>query len=141
LLLATSAIGSLIGFYVCFQLVSQSRLLVNPMRSCMQSSMSLALVFAMFVELTTGSKTLAIIVPMLVVCVPIVLMMKPLTMPDLVDSIIANLMSVSMSVMLIGMVSQEVVLVIQSFLIVIELLLLFTHIQEVRSSKRAQITG
>jgi hypothetical protein len=103
--------------------------------------MSLALVFAMFVELTTGSKTLAIIVPMLVVCVPIVLMMKPLTMPDLVDSIIANLMSVSMSVMLIGMVSREVVSVIQSFLVVIELLLLFTHIQEVRSSKRAQITG
>ncbi|QSO48852.1 hypothetical protein [Alicyclobacillus mengziensis] len=131
MLLATSLLGSSIGIYVCFQMVTKRHHLANPMRSCMLNSMSLALIFAMLVELTTGSKSLGIIVPMVLVCVPVVLMMQPFSLLDLVESGIANLMSVSMSVMLIGMVSNQVVWVIQCALVVIELLLLFTLIEEV----------
>lgn len=73
----------------------------------------------------------SLLIPIVLVCLPIVLMMKPFSMLDLVESGIANLMSVSMSVMLIGMVSSQVVWVIQCALVVTELLLLFTLIQEV----------
>lgn len=112
-------------------MVTERHLLSNPMRLCMVNSMSLAFVFAMLVELTTGNKSLGILIPIVLVCLPIVLMMKPFSMLDLVESGIANLMSVSMSVMLIGMVSNHIVWVIQCVLVVTELLLLFTLIQEV----------
>ncbi|QSO48709.1 hypothetical protein [Alicyclobacillus mengziensis] len=131
MLLATSFLGSSIGIYVCFRMVTERHLLSNPMRLCMVNSMSLAFVFAMLVELTTGNKSLGILIPIVLVCLPIVLMMKPFSMLDLVESGIANLMSVSMSVMLIGMVSNHIVWVIQCVLVVTELLLLFTLIQEV----------
>jgi len=88
--------------------------------------MSLAFIFAMLIELTTGSKSLVIIIPVVTVYLPMVLMMKPLSVLDITESCIATLMSVSMSVMLIGMIDSTVVWVIQCVLVLIEVMLYMT---------------
>ncbi|GMA60638.1 hypothetical protein NZD89_13530 [Alicyclobacillus fastidiosus] len=89
----------------------------------MLNSMSLAFVFSMFVELATGSKMIAVILPLLSVCVPLILSMKPLNVLDVIESGIASLMSISMSVMLIGMIENKVIWLIQCLLLAIEFLL------------------
>lgn len=98
----------------------------------MLNSMSLAFIFAMLIELTTGSKSLAIIVPVITVCLPMVLMMKPPSILDITESCIATLMSVSMSVMLIGMIDSAVVWVIQCVLFFIEVMLYLTVVRRIR---------
>ena len=80
----------------------------------------------MLIELTTGSKSLVIIIPVVTVYLPMVLMMKPLSVLDITESCIATLMSVSMSVMLIGMIDSTVVWVIQCVLVLIEVMLYMT---------------
>ena len=134
MLIITSLLGSIIGFYVCFQMLTHAHRFKNPIRICMVNSMSLAFVFSMLVELTTGSKSLGIIVPMIFVCLPVVAMMRPFQVLDFVESAIANLMSVSMSVMLINMVAEQVIWVVQCTLVMIETLLLFALLQEMSRS-------
>jgi hypothetical protein len=133
LLLITSFVGSILGFLVCYQTLVNLHQVSRPirMRVCMLNSMSLAFIFAMFIELPTGSKSLAVIVPVATVCLPIIFMMKPLSVLDIVESGIANLMSVSMSVMLIGMVTPDVIWVIQCILVLTELLLYLAVIRDV----------
>lgn len=100
----------------------------------MINSMALAFIFAMLLELTTASKSLAVIVPVLTVCLPIVFMMKAFDIVDVVESCTATLMSVSMSVMLIGMVDSAVIWVIQSVLVLVELTLYLTVLRRTRLS-------
>jgi hypothetical protein len=133
LLLITSFIGSILGFLVCYQTLVKMHHLSSSirMRVCMLNSMSLAFIFAMFIELTTGSKSLAVIVPVVTVCLPMIFMMKPFSVLDIVESGIANLMSVSMSVMLVGMVTPDVIWVIQCIFVLTELLLYLAVIRDV----------
>jgi len=95
----------------------------------MLNSMSLAFIFAMLIELTTGNKSLAVIIPVVTVCLPMVLMMKAPSMLDITESCIATLMSVSMSVMLIGMIDSTVIWVIQFVLVLIEVMLYLTVVR------------
>lgn len=134
MLLITSFLGSVIGFFVCYQTVAKMQHMNNPirMRVCMLNSMSLAFIFAMLIELTTGSKSLAVIIPVVTVCLPMVLMMKPFNVLDMVESCIANLMSVSMSVMLIGMVDHSVIWVIQCVLVLVEIMLYMVVLRKIR---------
>lgn len=71
---------------------------------------------------------------MIFVCLPVVAMMRPFQVLDFVESAIANLMSVSMSVMLINMVAEQVIWVVQCTLVMIETLLLFALLQEMSRS-------
>jgi len=98
----------------------------------MLNSMSLAFIFAMLIELTTGNKSLAVIIPVVTVCLPMVLMMKPPSILDITESCIATLMSVSMSVMLIGMIDSSVIWVIQFVLVLIEVMLYLTVVRRIR---------
>ena len=126
MLVITSLIGSILGFMVCYRAVATINHgnHVRGMRICMLNSMSLAFVFAMFVELTTGSSTLSIIIALATVCLPVLLMMKTVSALDVVESVISNLMSASMSVMLIGMVNPLVSWIVACILVVIEVMLL-----------------
>jgi hypothetical protein len=134
LLLVTSLIGSLIGFLVCYGTIVQSHHVATSIRTrvCMVNSMALAFIFAMLIELTTGSKSLAIIVPLITVCLPIVLMVKPFSVLDAIESCMATLMSVSMSVMLIDMVNPTVIWLIQCILVLIEALLYLSILRKMR---------
>lgn len=134
LLLITSFVGSIIGFYVCYQTVVKMHYVSNliRMRVCMLNSMSLAFIFAMLIELTTGSKSLAVVIPVVTVCLPIVFMMKPFNVLDMVEACIANLMSVSMSVMLVGMVDHSVIWAIQCILVLIEIMLYLALLRKMR---------
>ncbi|MFB5191165.1 hypothetical protein [Alicyclobacillus fastidiosus] len=125
MLFATSLLGSLLGFIVCYRTIVRLHHVSQSfrMRVCMLNSMSLAFVFSMFVELATGSKVIAVILPLISVCVPLILSMKPLNVLDIIESGIASLMSISMSVMLIGMMDNQVIWVIQCLLLAIEVLL------------------
>lgn len=122
MLLLTSFIGSVIGFLVCYKTIASMSHLKSTvqMRICMINSMSLAFIFAMLIELTTDSKSFAIIVPVVTVCLPMVFMMKTFTVLDVIESCTVTLMSTSMSIMLIGMVDPGVIWVIQVFLVAIE---------------------
>lgn len=71
---------------------------------------------------------------MIFVCLPVVAMMRPFQVLDFVESAIANLMSVSMSVMLINMVAEQVIWVVQCTLVMIETLLLSALLQEMSRS-------
>lgn len=102
------------------------------MRICMLNSMSLAFIFAMLIELATGSKSLAIIIPVATVCLPMVLMMKPCSVLDITESCIATLMSASMSVMLIGMIDATVIWVIQCVLVGIEVMLYLSVVRRLQ---------
>jgi hypothetical protein len=126
MLLVISFIGSVIGFYVCYRTLIKLKNINDEnirMRICMINSMSLAFIFAMLVELATGSKSLAVILPMISVCTPVLWTIRQLNVVDIMEVSIASLMSVSMSVMLIGMIDNQVILVIQSCLLSIEALL------------------
>ncbi|KYP79933.1 hypothetical protein [Ferroacidibacillus organovorans] len=131
MLLVTSFFGSIIGFFACYKIVAKMHHVNKSlqMRICMLNSMSLAFIFAMLIELTTGSKSLAIIIPVATVCLPMVLMMKPFSVLDMTESCIATLMSVSMSVMLIGMIDSTVIWVIQCVLVAIEVMLYLTVVR------------
>jgi hypothetical protein len=133
-LLITSFLGSIIGFLVCYRTIAKLHHVADPirMRVCMLNSMALAFIFAMLIELTTGSKPLAVILPLLTVCIPLLFLMKPLNVLDVVESVIASLMSTSMSVMLIGMVDTPVVWLIQCCLLGIEIVLYVAVIRDVR---------
>lgn len=93
------------------------------MRISMINCMALAFVFAMFVELTTESKDLSVIVTLLGVCTPTIWILRPRTLLDAVEVAIGSLMSVAMSVMLLGMITSSVVWLILCAFIVVELLL------------------
>jgi hypothetical protein len=75
---------------------------------------------------------LAVIVPVATVCLPMIFMMKPFSVLDIVESGIANLMSVSMSVMLVGMVDSDVIWLIQCFLVLTEIVLYLAVVRNVR---------
>jgi hypothetical protein len=124
-LLVTSLIGSLIGFYVCYTtlLPLNSVEKVEDMKICMLNSMTLAFLFAMLVELTTGSKSLAVLIPFASIAGLMASTMRPFSILNLVELGISTLMSVSMSVMLLGMIDNQVVWVIQICLVAMEVLL------------------
>ena len=128
MLLVTSFFGSVIGFYVCYIVVAHAHSFNHAykMRVCMVNSMSLAFIFAMLVELTTGSKSLAVVVPVLTVCIPVVVMMGPPRILDIAEVCIGTLMSVGMSVMLIGMTDTIVIWLMQCILVLIEVMLCLT---------------
>jgi hypothetical protein len=136
MLLLTSFVGSVLGFIVCYRTIISSHHLTDAvrMRICMLNSMSLAFLFAMVVELTTGSKPMALVLPLVTVCVPLVVLMKPLNVLDIVESVIASLMSTSMSVMLIGMVDNQVIWLIQFCLLAVEILLYLSVVRKIRWS-------
>lgn len=140
MLLVTSFVGSILGFLVCHRTIMKMNHSHNAkdMRVCMLNSMSLAFIFAMFIELTTSSKTWAIIIPIATICLPMVIMMKTFTILDLVESGIAMLMSASMSIMLIGMVSPIVIWVIQCILLFIEIMLYSIVVRDIHQSQRDQ---
>ncbi|MFD1674778.1 hypothetical protein [Alicyclobacillus fodiniaquatilis] len=127
LLAITSFIGSLVGFYVCYRtLITLEQVAETArMRICMMNTMALAFIFAMFVELATGSKSLAVLVPFISVCVPMVWGMKEFGILEIGEIGITSLMSISMSVMLLGMVNNRVVWLIQMCLLLVEMLLFF----------------
>lgn len=127
LLLLVSFIGSIIGFFVCYQIFVKLQITKNrlAMRICMINSMSLAFIFAMFIELSTGSKGLSVIIPVVSICLPIFWLTR-FNIIDTIEACTATLMSVSMSAMLIGMADAYVVLTIQSILVSIEVILGFT---------------
>ena len=135
MLLWTSLIGSLIGFVVCYQLFVKFQLVENRfnMRICMMNSMSLAFIFAMLIELTTGSKGLAVIIPIVSICLPILGFTK-FNLVDTVEACIATVMSVSMSIMLIGMTDPIVIFIIQGILVLIEASLSFIVLSRVHAS-------
>lgn len=125
LLIVTSFLGSMIGFIVCFRILSKSQEINNStrMRFCMASSMTLAFIFTMFVELTTGDKLLAIVVPVISVSIPVIITMKSLDLLYIVESCATTIMSVSMSMMLISMAEPAVIAFIQATLVLLEILL------------------
>ncbi len=127
MLLLVSFIGSIIGFFVCYQIFVKLQITKNrlAMRICMINSMSLAFIFAMFIELSTGSKGLSVIIPVVSICLPIFWLTR-FNIIDTIEACTATLMSVSMSAMLIGMADAYVVLTIQSILVSIEVILGFT---------------
>lgn len=135
MLLWTSLVGSLIGFVVCYQLFVKLQLVENRfnMRICMLNSMSLAFIFAMLIELTTGSKGLAVLIPIVSICLPILGFTK-FNLVDTVEASIATLMSVSMSIMLIGMTDPIVILIIQGVLVLVEASLGFIVLSRIHAS-------
>lgn len=130
-MLLTSLIGSLIGFYVCYTtlLPLDSKERVEDMRVCMLNSMTLAFLFALLVELTTGSKSLAVIIPFASIAGLMASTMRPFSILNLVELGMSTLMSVSMGVMLLGMIDNQVVWIIQVCLVAMEVLL-FTSIRK-----------
>lgn len=125
MLLLTSFIGSLVGFYICYQTFIKLKKINETisMRICMINNMSLSFIFAMFIELTTDSKSLAVILPTITSCIPFVWKESSFKVLDIAEIIITSLMSVAMSVMLIGMTDNKVIWLIQLFLLIIEILL------------------
>lgn len=125
MLIATSFIGSLIGFLAYYQMFA--RVAHAPrhitMRASMINCMALAFIFAMLIDLTTGSKLLSVILPIVTICAPAIWMLKLQSLLDVVELLIGSLMSVSMSVMLIGMTDPLVVWLIQLALVLVEALL------------------
>lgn len=125
LLLLVSAVSTGLGFIVCyltFDHLDRTRAALR-MRICMVNGMALAFVFAMFIELTTSSKVLAVLLPIISVCIPVMWAPKFATLVELAELAAASLMSVAMSVMLIGMVQESVIIALQVCLFVIELAL------------------
>lgn len=134
LLLAASALSTVLGLIVCyltFDHLDRTRAAMR-MRICMVNGMALGFVFAMFIELTSGSKVLAVWLPIVSVCIPVMWAPKFATLVEIAELATATLMSVAMSVMLIGMMGEAVILVIQVCLFVIELAL---YIAAVRVGK------
>lgn len=89
----------------------------------MASSMTLAFIFTMFVELTTDDKLLAIIVPVISVSIPVIITMKSLDLLNIVESCAATIMSVSMSMMLTTMAGSAAIAFILVILVLLEILL------------------
>jgi hypothetical protein len=100
----------------------------------MINNMSLSFIFAMFVELTTNSKSLAVLLPIISSCMPFVWKEGSFKVLDVAEIIITSLMSVTMSVMLIGMINNEVILLIQLVLLIVEILLYLSIIKKIQHS-------
>lgn len=92
MLLLTSLAASIVGFFVYFQVMQYRGRLAHPtvMRISMINCMALAFVFAMFVELTTESKDLSVIVTLLGVCTPTIWILRPRTLLDAVEVAIGS---------------------------------------------------
>ncbi|KPV42326.1 hypothetical protein [Alicyclobacillus ferrooxydans] len=99
----------------------------------MLNNMSLTFIFAMLVELTTDSKSASIILPMVTVCLPLLWTARTFQYIEIVELLITSIMSVSMSVMLIGMLTNQVVWLIQISLVFVEVLL-FLSIRQLSST-------
>lgn len=132
--LVLSIIGTLLGFTVYFKILRNFSDLTQaqPMRFWLMNSSSLAFIFSMFVELTLGSKVFGVVVPMLVLALSSLWLVRPVSQLFLIEVVAASIMSVSMSIMFIGMIAAEVVWVIEICLISVEFLLLMA----LRRSKR-----
>jgi hypothetical protein len=98
------------------------------------NNMSFPYIFSMLIELITNSKELAIILPILVVLIAMITRTRTLQRLVLLESILFALMSVSMSIMLIGMVRPDVIMVIQLVLNIIQLVLLVEAIRSYQAS-------
>ena len=127
-----SLIGSILGLLVFHLQIFRMKNKPRPMPGLNLlhlNNMSFPYIFAMLIELITGSKQLAIIIPILVVMIAMITQSRPLQWLVLLESILFALMSVSMSIMLIGMVNPDVIMVIQIMLDMIQLVLVVEAIR------------
>lgn len=127
MLLITSLLGSLVGFFVCHRLINAKVQRIPThiqMRLCMGNSMALAFIFAMLIEIATGSKFLGATVSLVAISISIYLTYGPNKALDIIESVLSAIMGVAMGVMLLGMMSATTVWVLQLGILGVEILFL-----------------
>ena len=119
--------GSLIGFSVCYGLMSQrAERIPHPMRMkmCMGNSMALSFPFTMFVETTTGSKWVSVLISLIVIITTLYFIFGPRHSLDMMEAILSVIMGTAMGVMLLGMMSVGVIWILQLGTLGVEMALL-----------------
>lgn len=128
MLFITSFVGSLVGFSICYYLMSnKAKHLPHPirMRMCMGNSMALSFLFAMFVETVTGNKWVSVLVSLMAVSLTLYFSIEPGHSLEMIEALLWVIMGVAMGVMLMGMVSVGAIWILQLGTIAIEVFLWF----------------
>ncbi len=116
MLFITSLVGSLIGFSVCYRLMSKRAERIPHsirMKMCMGNSMALSFLFTMFVETTTGSKWVSVLISLIVIGITLYFIFGPRHSLDMMEAILSVIMGTAMGVMLLGMMSLGAIWILQ----------------------------
>lgn len=126
-----SAIGSIIGFLITYRLLqSLERRSRFWKHNYMIHAMALGYIFPMMVDIAIKNYILAYLLPMTIICAPIFLGIKNLKLHEKLEISISTLMSVTMSVMMIGMTQGLALITILFMLILIDSGLWVTVLRE-----------
>ncbi len=83
------------------------------MKMCMGNSMALSFLFTMFVETTTGSKWVSVLISLIVIGITLYFLFGPRHSLDMMEAILSVIMGTAMGVMLLGMMSLGAIWILQ----------------------------